>query len=285
MYFVLAVGILNAMRWMVCAENLGSCVSAPDGLRWHVVGEGRILSMRSNDDSGLTRRWRLAAMGAAAIAAFCLGAGHCARAADRNSPAASSRPGGSLPASGMASAPGIHLQVKSYLLDLAGDHSLNGATVTEQSTAGYANYTVQLRLASGGEQSVVVAAPPGGLQIDMQDMTGDHVPNDVILRPARLRWPPTVLVNDGHDHFAVVVSGADRSSVSSRKNFGSRPRDSQTFACLRSSGFKSIPIPASTRLLLPQLHEHPASPLDPSFALGAEHPSTSGRAPPFRAIA
>ena len=32
-------------------------------------------------------------------------------------------------------------------------------------------------------------------------MTGDKVPNDVVLRPALLRWLPTVLVNDGHEHF------------------------------------------------------------------------------------
>ena len=73
-----------------------------------------------------------------------------------------------------------YFQVRSYFLDFAGDHSLDAATVTEQTSAGYANYTVELRLASGAEQSVVVSAPPGGLQIEMQDMTGDHVPNDVI---------------------------------------------------------------------------------------------------------
>src|SRR5579863_9420324 len=63
-------------------------------------------------------------------------------------------------------------KVRNYFMDLAGDHSLDVATVIEQSSPGYTKYTVQLHLASGVEQSVVVAAPPGGLQIEMHDMTG-----------------------------------------------------------------------------------------------------------------
>jgi hypothetical protein len=172
-------------------------------------------------------------------------------------------------------------QVKNYFLDFDGDHSLDAATVTEQPVAGYANYTVQLRLASGAQQSVHIAAPPGGLQIEMHDMTGDHVPNDVILRPALLSWPPTVLVNDGHDHFAVVVSGANPGSFSSRENLDSRRRENQSFVFLRSSGFKAIRIPPSARMLAPQLRQSRLSTLARVFAWGTEHASSSGRAPPF----
>lgn len=174
-----------------------------------------------------------------------------------------------------------HTQVKSYSLDFAGDHSLNGATVIEQTTAGYAHYTVNLQLASGAEQSVRVAAPPGGLQIEMHDMTGDHVPNDVVLRPAMLLWPPTVLVNDGHDHFAVVVSGGDPGDFSSSEDLGSRPHNGQAFAFLRSSGFKAIHVPESKGLPVPRLQNSLLSPFDASFARGIEHVSSSGRAPPF----
>jgi hypothetical protein len=174
-----------------------------------------------------------------------------------------------------------HFQVKNYFLDFAGDHSLSAATVTEQATAQYVRYTVQLRLASGAEQSVIVAAPPGGLQIEMRDMTGDHVPNDVILRPALLRWPATVLVNDGHDHFAVVVSGVDPGSFSSREDLGSRPRDTQTFAFLRSSGFKAIQLPHSKRLLVPRLQQGHFSLTTQAFAKDLRRASSPGRAPPF----
>jgi hypothetical protein len=174
-----------------------------------------------------------------------------------------------------------HSQVRNYFMDFAGDHSLDVATVIEQPSAGYTKYTIELRLASGAEQSVVVSAPPGGLQIEMHDMTGDKIANDVVLRPALLRWLPTVLVNDGHEHFEVAVSGTDPSSFSSSEDLGSRRRDSQTFALLMSSGFKAVHHPDSRRLFAPQVQEC----LLPSFTqtvtdrLG--HASSPGRAPPL----
>jgi hypothetical protein len=170
---------------------------------------------------------------------------------------------------------------RSYLLDFAGDHSLSGATVTEHTSNGHVNYTVHLRLASGAEQSVTVAGPPGGLQIEMHDMTGDHVPNDVVLRPALFSWLPTVLVNDGHDHFAVLVSGADPGNFTSPKDLGSRRESGQTFAFLRSSGFKAIYFPASKRMIAPQLQQRPVVRSRQSFAWGIEHVSRLDRAPPF----
>jgi hypothetical protein len=174
-----------------------------------------------------------------------------------------------------------HSEVRNYFMGYAGDHSLDAATVIEQASAGYTKYVVQLHLASGAEQSVIVRAPPGGLQVEMHDMTGDKVPNDVVLRPALVRWPPTVLVNDGHEHFEVAVSGTDPSSFSSNEDLGSRRRDSQTFALLMSSGFKAVHLPNSRRLFDPQSQEC----LFPSFTqtvtdyLG--HTSSPGRAPPL----
>jgi len=170
---------------------------------------------------------------------------------------------------------------RSYLLDFAGDHSLSGATVTERTSNGRVNYTVHLRLASGAEQSVTVAGPPGGLQIEMHDMTGDHVPNDVVLRPALFSWLPTVLVNDGHDHFAVLVSGADSGNFTSPADLGSRRGNALTFAFLRSSGFKAIYFPASKRMIAPQLQQSPLDRSRQSFAWGIEHVSRLDRAPPF----
>jgi hypothetical protein len=82
-------------------------------------------------------------------------------------------------------------------------------------------YTVRLKLDTGDEQSVTVIAPPGGLQLVMRDMTGDHVPNDVVVTPALLHWPLTVLVNDGHQ-FSVAISGTFPNSASDRDRASSR---------------------------------------------------------------
>ena len=240
--------------------------------------------MRYGENFSVRRRRAFRAAALFAILAFALGARDAVRAASHDRHRRTAEPvvlheRSSSPVARPSSA--SYSQVKSYFLDFAGDHSLNGATVIEETTAGYANYTVHLQLASGAEQSVSVAAPPGGLQIEMHDMTGDHVPNDVVLRPTLLLWPPTVLVNDGHDHFAVVVSGVHPGALSSRENLGSRPRDNQTFALLRSSGFKAIHLPPSKRMLAPQLQQTLWSALRQSFAWGIEHASSSDRAPPF----
>jgi hypothetical protein len=245
--------------------------------------------MNWNEKSSTRRGWILRAIGLCLIATFAFVGRENATGTDREPHGAANgasalrsvAAAASEPLSVSSSPVGDHFQVKSYVLDFAGDHSLNAATVTERAMAGRAHYTVQLRLASGAEQSVVVAAPPGGLQIEMHDMTGDHVQNDVVLWPALLSWPPTVLVNDGHDHFAVVVSGADPGNFSSSENLGSLPRNGQTFAFLRSSGFKAIHVPNSKRMVGPESQQGPFSPFSQSFARGTEHASSSGRAPPF----
>jgi hypothetical protein len=82
-----------------------------------------------------------------------------------------------------------------------------------QAPSWYAHYTLRLKADTGDEQSIVVIAPPGGLKITKRDMTGDHVPNDVVITPALLHWPLTVLVNDG-SHFEVAISAANPGSVS-----------------------------------------------------------------------
>jgi len=172
-------------------------------------------------------------------------------------------------------------EVKNYFLDFDGDHSLDVATVIEQPSFGYTKYTVQLHLASGAEQSVVLSAPPGGLQIEMHDMTGDKIPNDVILRPALVRWLPTVLVNDGHEHFDVAVSGTDPSSFSSSEDLGSRRRDAPMFAYLMSSGFKAVHLSNTRRLFDPQLRECLFSSFTQTVSNRLGHASSPGRAPPL----
>ena len=171
-------------------------------------------------------------------------------------------------------------EVRNYFMNFAGDHSVDLATVIEQPSAGSTKYIVRLRLASGAEQSVTVSAPPGGLQIEMHDMTGDKIPNDVILRPTLARWLPTVLVNDGHEHFEVAISGTSPKSFSTGEDLGSRPPDSQTFAILMSSGFKAIHLPNNRRVSDPQLQESPCDIFTQTVTNRLGHASSPGRAPP-----
>jgi hypothetical protein len=171
-------------------------------------------------------------------------------------------------------------QVTQYVMDFDGDHSLDLATVVEQTTGGFARYTVQLHLASGAEQSFVVAAPPGGLQLEMHDMTGDKIANDLILRPALLRWLPTVLLNDGHDHFAVAISGTNPDSLSSGQELDSKESDARGMAGLICSGFKTGRLANDRGLFLPQGQEDHLPPATQSKAKSFGYSPSSGRAPP-----
>lgn len=187
-----------------------------------------------------------------------------------------------LPSTALSATPATnnYPQVRNYFMNFAGDHSLDLATVTEQVFTGYATYTVQLRLASGAEQSVVVSAPPGGLQIEMHDMTGDKVPNDLVLRPVLFRWLPTVFVNDGHDHFALAISGTDPRSFSSSGGYGSQNRDCQSFALLTSSGFKTVALAIHDATFGAQSQRSFVFSFTSSTALRLGHASSPGRAPP-----
>jgi hypothetical protein len=176
------------------------------------------------------------------------------------------------------------VEIRNYFMDYAGDHSLEDATVIEQPTVGYAKYIVHLHLASGAEQSVVVSAPPGGLQVEMQDMTGDKIPNDVVLRPSLIRWLPTVLINDGHEHFRVAVSGTDPASFSSPDNLGSRKHDSQIFALMMSSGFKTVHLLNRRRPFGPQHRESLPYSCTQTVITCSIHETSAGRAPPTEAI-
>jgi hypothetical protein len=173
-----------------------------------------------------------------------------------------------------------HVEITQYVMDSDGDHSLDLATVVEHPTGGYAQYTVQLHLASGVDQSIVVAAPPGGLQLEMQDMTGDKVPNDLVLRPSLLRWLPTVLLNDGHDHFAIAISATDPISISCGQELASRGNDGRGTVALLSSGFKTDRLVNDEGQFHPQVQEEFLSPAAQTNATSLCNTSCSGRAPP-----
>ena len=101
------------------------------------------------------------------------------------------------------SASTIHRKITRFATRMDGDHSLDTTTVAEQVFGRYTLYKVHLHFASGAEQSIAVSAPPGGLQPEMRDMSGDNVPNDLVLNSSLLHEPLLVLINDGHDHVTV----------------------------------------------------------------------------------
>jgi hypothetical protein len=239
-----------------------------------------LMISRANTDR--MREWEtFCAAAALLVLALCVTGFDRAPRSRRSAPLVEPRAGFSAAAGIANSVSAGRAEVRNYFLDLDGDHSLDVATVIEQASSGYAKYTVQLHLASGAEQSVEVTAPPGGLQVEMADMTGDKIPNDVVLRPALARWLPTVLVNDGHEHFEVVVSGTDPKALSSNEDLGSRRQESQSFVLLISSGFKAVYLTDRRRILDPQLQQCRFSSLAQAFSDRLDRTSSSGRAPPL----
>jgi hypothetical protein len=239
-------------------------------------------SMRLKANTGLMREGAAFCAAAALLAlALCVTgfdrAPHLHRSAHLAEPRAGFPAAAGIANSGSAG----RSEVRNYFLDLDGDHSLDVATIIEQVSSGYAKYTVRLHLASGAEQSVEVTAPPGGLQVEMADMTGDKIPNDVVLRPALARWLPTVLVNDGHEHFEVVVSGTDPKALLSNEDLGSRKQESQSFVALISSGFKTVHLTNRGRIFDPQIQQRRCSSLSQALPDRMDRASRSGRAPPL----
>jgi hypothetical protein len=154
------------------------------------------------------------------------------------------------------------------------------APAAGQTTSWYTRYTLNLKLDMGGEQSVVVMAPPGGLELAVRDMTGDKVQNDVVVTPALLHWPLTVLVNDGHNHFTVAISAKFPDSSASDQDQASGTSGAKDVSALVSAGFEphaltdhgGLPLPPPRAGFLPSIITAAA----PLHAIA----SGSGRAPP-----
>jgi hypothetical protein len=173
-----------------------------------------------------------------------------------------------------------HENFTRYLMGFSGDRSLDVATAVEQVHTGYVRYLVRLRLSSGAEQSIAVMGPPGGLRPEVRDMTGDGVRNDLILTSALIRWPLTVLVNDGHDHFVVVSSADSPRSLGHGDDRASGTRDVQSNVALVSSRFKADYPVIGERLFLPQLQESFFSPTAQVATVRLGSTFNFGRAPP-----
>lgn len=167
-----------------------------------------------------------------------------------------------------------------YLMGFAGDRSLSVATAAEQAHSGSTRYTVRLQLSSGADQSIAVIAPAGGLRPEVLDMTGDGIRNDLILSPTLLHWPITVLINDGHDHFHVAISGASPGSWGA-EDLASGRRDVQNRVALRSSGFRSDCLPNLDGQFLPALELNLFAPTSQTTTSHLDRALRSGRAPPL----
>jgi hypothetical protein len=175
------------------------------------------------------------------------------------------------------------LKITRAVMNFGDDHSLAVTTSVEQNISGIVHYSVQLQLDSGAPEFFVVAAPSGGLQVELQDMTGDNVANDLLLRPAFLDQLPTVLVNDGQDHFTVAISAGDPASISCRQSMDSGGSESRGTIGLMSSGFRAGGLRHDDELF-PQLREISFASVSQFFARESEQSSSSGRAPPLREI-
>ena len=179
-------------------------------------------------------------------------------------------------------APSDQQGVRRYVMGFGGDRSLDIATVVEQARAGYVRYMVRLQFASGAEQSIAVMAPPGGLRPEELDMTGDNVPNDLILTPALLHWPLTVLLNEGHDHYVVAISGVFPGSLGSGEDRASERHDIQSNVALLSFRLqRRLPCETAEEHFLRCCKENPIPPIAQTQRLAVWiMPSVSGRAPP-----
>jgi hypothetical protein len=163
--------------------------------------------------------------------------------------------------------------------DFKDTESLNAAAVVSENVSLSTRYTVRVRLSGGDEQVISITAPPGGLQLEVRDMTGDDVRNDLVLRPALIHWPLIVLLNDGHDHFTVAISATLPSSVDSG-NRASRTRQIPETAALTSSSPKAGPQASSRQILGSTLKRGFLPPLAQRVANQVAHRSVLGRAPP-----
>jgi hypothetical protein len=171
-------------------------------------------------------------------------------------------------------------RVTRYFMGLEGDRTLNAATVVEQIDSGFIRYTVGLRLNSGSEQWIALTAPPGGLRLEMRDMTGDHVPNDLVVTPALFHWPLAVVLKDGHDHFSVTISANFPGSWGSGGNRASKARDVQCSVLLIPSRFR---IPSRTKtgiLFAPRVQKDFPSAIAQTPPMHLASPCSFGRAPP-----
>ena len=142
-------------------------------------------------------------------------------------------------------------------------------------------YTIDVRLADGSEQLIPITAPPGGLELQVRDMTGDNVQNDLVLRPALIalaadraaeRRPQSL--HGGHfGHFA-KLHGFRQPAV--------RSRQVPDGAALVSFASKAGTSASDRQFLVPKLQQGFLSSFTQSSTNQTDRISVSGRAPPAK---
>jgi len=89
--------------------------------------------------------------------------------------------------------------------DFDGDHRPDLASVQQISNSSSATiYRIGFRLSAGGQQSIHLVGPSGGLRIATSDVNGDDI-SDLIVSSAWREEPLAVLVNDGRGAFSLVA--------------------------------------------------------------------------------
>jgi hypothetical protein len=195
----------------------------------------------------------------------------------------SNRVGNFAPALSSAASPfeapalGLRPKITHYVTESDGDHSLEETVVIEQAFPQHTLYTVQLQFASGSQQSFAIVAPPGGLQPELLDMSGDNIANDVVLTSKLLGLPFAVLLNEGHDRLTLAISPG---SFASDEGSASGPGQVHHASALPASGFRAGSLLTGDRALLLELKEKLVSRIVSPFTKCAEFRSSSGRAPP-----
>ena len=164
-----------------------------------------------------------------------------------------------------------------------GNQSLDAAAVVRQAFAPSTRYIVHVHLLSGADQFIAVDAPPGGLQLEVRDMTGDNVRNDLVLRPALVHWPLSVLLNDGHDHFTISISGVYPGAMKSGADEASTEHRIQEAFALAFSAFEGRALANRAGAFLPQLQQRLISSVSQTVTTRSGQGSRSGRAPPAAA--
>ena len=101
---------------------------------------------------------------------------------------------------GLSQVPGVQLSLA--MADFTGDSNPDTATVNfGRLDAHRAQYFIEVLLTEGGRQLFALSAPPGGLFITPQDVTGDGT-LDLVVRATDSRSVVAIFLNDGCGRFS-----------------------------------------------------------------------------------
>jgi len=160
-----------------------------------------------------------------------------------------------------------------------GSDFVGAAVNIREQGASSTNYTIDLLVPGRDEQALNITAPPGGLQLEVRDMTGDNVRNDLLLRPALTHWPLMVLLNDGSNHFTVAISSSLTIFWNSENRASRRPQLPENLLLpARSSNADGLS--ACHRFHALNLYRDALPPLNEQLSNREERSILSGRAPP-----